>query len=407
MESLSSNIVGGAGFETPMLVYDVLPYLGVAVLVSAVSSVLLSPPVGRLATRLGAVDYPGGRHLHAVATPRMGGLAIAAAALIGVLVLSWVPGIARPGHLRLVTLAAAGLGILLLGVADDVFDISARKKIAFQFVFAFLCWAGGVKISALSHPVSGSILLDASASLVITLAWIVGVTNAINLLDGLDGLASGVVTIVATALVLTGLLAGAPDIFLVLTTGALAGACLGFMLHNCHPARIFMGDTGSQFLGFLIANIAILSTQKRTTAMALAIPILALGIPIADTLYAIVRRSIQGRSPFSADSDHFHHLLDRLASGKRSAVIIILVGTGALCAFSILAAIYDVRLLFAGLGLLIVGLATLLLMARRRDRAAAQIVSIAELIEAAGELSDELEAPDPHRGAPPLKQQQM
>lgn len=410
MEYLASNFSDKSGFEAPLFIYDVLPYLGVVVFISALSSVLLSPLVGRLATRLGAVDYPGGRHMHAVATPRMGGLAIAAGALLGILALSWVPGIAHPGHLRLVTLAVAGLGILLLGAVDDVLGVSAKKKLAFQLVFAALCWSAGVKISALSDPVGGHILLDASASLIITLAWIVGVTNAINLLDGLDGLAAGVVTIVATTLVFVGLLAGAPDIFLVLTTGALAGACLGFMLHNGHPARIFMGDTGSQFLGFLIANIAILSTQKRTAATALAIPILALGIPIADTLYAIIRRSMQGRSPFSADADHFHHLLNRLASGKRSAVLIILVGTATLCAFAILAAVYDVRLLLVGFGLLVASFMTLLLMARTRDRKTAEIVDIANLIEpveSGRELSDALPAPDAPLAATGLKEQQM
>ena len=143
-----------------------------------------------------------------------------------------------------------------------------------------------MRINVITNPMGGIIPMNTALSLVLTVGWIVGVTNAINLLDGLDGLASGVVSIVTTTMLLVGLVVGLPNVFLTITCGALAGACMGFMMHNGFPARIFMGDTGSLFLGFLLANLSIVTMYKTGAAVMLGIPLLALGVPIADITIA-------------------------------------------------------------------------------------------------------------------------
>ncbi|MBI1785855.1 undecaprenyl/decaprenyl-phosphate alpha-N-acetylglucosaminyl 1-phosphate transferase [Candidatus Sumerlaeota bacterium] len=331
-------------------------YFFLVAIVAMAVVVAATPLVIRLAERLGAVDDPGGRRVHGSATPRLGGLAIALGGLAGMLVVLGVPGIAIVGHLPLAITFAATCGILCLGFYDDVHQVPAMTKLLMQTVLALMCWAGGVRANTLGIPGLHFLGLSSPLSLLITVGWIVGVTNAINLLDGLDGLAAGVVAIVSATLVLVGVTSGGVSLLLIFTTGALCASCLGFLFYNSHPAKIFMGDTGSLFLGFLLANISILTFQKSTTATALGIPLLALGVPIADTVIAFTRRVVNGRSPFVADRHHLHHVLHRIGVSQRFAVAVIHGGTGLLCVFALLSVMVDSRAIYLGGAALLGGL---------------------------------------------------
>lgn len=331
-----------------------------------------TPWVVRLALRVGCVDAPGGRRVHANVTPRLGGLGIAAGALAGMIAVSWVPGIAAIGYGPLVAALVASAGILALGLVDDLRHVDPPAKLVVQTALALICWLGGVRVEQANLIGVGVVAFHPAVGLALTVAWIVGVTNAINLLDGLDGLASGVVAIVASTMCMIGFTMGAPNPLLMLACAALASSCMGFLLHNGHPAKIFMGDTGSLFLGFVIANLSLLTSHKTATATALGIPIVALGVPIADTVIAFSRRVLRGQSPFVADRDHLHHVLARVGMRARTAVLVIHIGTGVLCAFA-LASSVDPRALFFGVGTLVCGLAWLFVLVRRGDRLAARV----------------------------------
>lgn len=352
--------------NSPSFLDDYLLWLLLAAGVSFLCVALVTPFVAQFARRLGAVDDPGGRRVHAVSTPRLGGLGIALGAFAGVLVSLGIPGIGSFGHTPLLTVFFATMGMLALGFIDDVRQVPALTKLMIQVVLAMVCWLGGVRVTWLTLPFIGQLDLIWPLSMALTVAWIVGITNAINLLDGLDGLASGVSAIVTTTLMLVGLMSNHNGVFLIFTAGSLGAACLGFLVHNRHPARIFMGDTGSLFLGFLLANVSVLTYRKYTTAVMLGIPILALGVPIADTLLAFTRRIVQGRSPFVPDRHHLHHVLHRIGISSRVAVIIIYSGTGLLCGISLLAMKFsNPRTLLYGVVLLSCGLTWLYALVHR------------------------------------------
>ena len=345
---------------------------------SALIGVIVATPlVARMARRMGAVDDPGGRRVHAATTPRMGGLGLAFGALVGVAAASWVPGIARPGHGPLTFVFVATLGIIILGVIDDLRHVAPAHKLLVQFFLASLCWWGGARVERLGVPMYRGAEIYPLISYLITVAWIVGVTNAINLLDGLDGLAAGVVAIVSATLTLTAIMNGSGAIFLLYTGAALCASCLGFLLFNSHPAKIFMGDTGSLFLGFLIANISILTFQKSTAAAGLGIPILVLGVPLADTFIAFWRRILNGRSPFVGDRHHLHHVLHHLGIAQKFAVVVIHVGTGLLCLSAILSLLYGVWSLGVGVAILTIGLIWIFALHKRSVKAHADEIAVA------------------------------
>ena len=287
-------------------------------LFAAVAAWLLTPAAGWVAARLGAVDAPGPRRVHRRPIARMGGLAIAAAIALTVspAVLPVVGG--WPSWLRFDFLAAACALIVVTGIVDDVCSISARLKFLPQVAAAVLAWMAGLQIQTLSLPYLEGIDLGWLEP-VLTVLWIVGVTNAVNLIDGLDGLAAGLSAIAALGLAVLFLQQNHPALALV--AFAVAGACLGFLRHNFHPAKIFMGDTGSLLLGFLLATMAIAGAQKRSAATVLALPILMLAVPIVDTLACFARRMVNGKSPFSGDLGHVHHLLLSLGWSQRTVAL--------------------------------------------------------------------------------------
>lgn len=289
----------------------------------------LTPLVSRLAQRLGATSHPGGRHVNDLAIPRLGGLALSTATLSPMVALfivdSEVARIVRDWKTSALALVAGGTFMCLVGAWDDVRGLRAWPKLLAQVIAAGLAYACGFRIDGLLIPLFGPVSLGALAP-VVTIIWIVGITNAVNLIDGLDGLAAGVVFFAAATNLIVALLSGPKlgAVFVCLLMASLMGSLLGFLFYNFNPARIFMGDSGSYFLGYTLALTSLLSPiQKASTAVSLVIPVLALGLPIFDTLLSIARRWLARRPVFSADRGHIHHrLLDMGLTHRRTVVIL-------------------------------------------------------------------------------------
>ena len=309
----------------------------VAFILSIVCGTILTPLVRRLAHRKGLLDHAlSSRKIHGQPVPRLGGIAIVLAfytPLAGLLLFRSGVGemfLAERNHV--IGLFVGGTLIALLGVYDDLRGAGAGRKFLVQFAVAGLMYALGYRIDALANPFGEALQLG-WASLPFTLFWIVGVVNALNLIDGLDGLAGGVALVAVLTTFLISLERGHP--LMMLFSSALAGSIMGFLFYNFNPATIFMGDTGSMFLGFVLATSAIQTNQKSSTAVAVLIPGIALGLPIMDTLLAMGRRALRGQPMFQADKEHIHHRLLARGLTHRQAVLVlygfcVLLGTMAL-----------------------------------------------------------------------------
>jgi len=301
---------------------------------SAVAGVLLTPAVRDWAIRRGVLDQAlTSRKIHAQPVPRLGGMSIVVAFYLPVVVLLLVDPAARTGaSARTMGLLAGGLVVALLGLVDDLKGLRAGPKLAGQVAAAGVAYALGLRIDAIASPFGPDIALGA-LGLPFTVFWFVGAINAMNLIDGIDGLAGGVGFIAITGtFVLSALHADAPT---MLVAAALAGASLGFLIYNFSPASVFMGDTGSMFLGFVLAATAIPAHQRSAASVEMIAPIVALGLPIGDTLLAIVRRGLRGRSPLQADREHIHHLLLSRGWSQRRACLALYGVTAALAAAAV------------------------------------------------------------------------
>ena len=291
----------------------------------ALSVTLFTTPfIQKLAVHIGAVDQPNERKIHLTAIPRLGGAAIFlgfAAALLTSLAFAGVLG--RGLEVKhLVGILLSSFLMLILGVVDDIRGLPALTKLISQVVIAAIVVYFGIEITFVSNPFNGLFILGAIAA-PLTVLWLVGMTNAINLIDGLDGLAAGVTAISAGTLFFVAL--RTHQLGAALTLLALCGAALGFLRYNFFPAKIFLGDSGSYLLGFILAAASVTGVFKTTLVVALIIPILILGVPIFDTMFAIGRRISSGQSPFKADNRHIHHLLLRAGFTQREAVLAIYV----------------------------------------------------------------------------------
>jgi UDP-GlcNAc:undecaprenyl-phosphate GlcNAc-1-phosphate transferase len=297
----------------------------VAFILSIVCASILTPLVRLFAHRIGALDHAwSSRKIHSRPIPRLGGVAIVVAfyiPLVGLLLFHSEVGrmfVAERSYV--VGLFAGGLAIALLGVYDDLKGAGAGRKFLVQFAVAGLMYWLGYRVDMIANPFGTELHLG-WASLPFTLFWIVGVINAMNLIDGLDGLAGGVALVAVLTTFLISLQRAHP--LMMLFSGALAGSILGFLFYNFNPATIFMGDTGSMFLGFILATSAIQTNQKSSTAVAVLIPGIALGLPIMDTLLAMGRRALRGRSMFQADKEHIHHRLLARGLSHRQTVLVL------------------------------------------------------------------------------------
>lgn len=289
----------------------------IALLAAAGVCFAVTPAVKKLAAAVGAMDRPGeSRRVHTTPIPRMGGLAIFLGFLAGVLLCTEIT-------LPLRGILLGSVLIVLLGAADDLWNLNPWLKLAVQAAAAAVAIAHGLEIRILSDPrILGETIPLGALSAPITFVWIVGITNALNLIDGLDGLAAGVSGIgCASMLAVSLFLPGTTGVSVLL--GALGGACLGFLPYNRNPARIFMGDTGALLLGYVLATSSVLGLFKMYTIVTFAVPLLALALPLSDTLFAVVRRLCQGKSPLRADRGHIHHRLLALGLTQKQAVAVL------------------------------------------------------------------------------------
>jgi UDP-GlcNAc:undecaprenyl-phosphate GlcNAc-1-phosphate transferase len=271
----------------------------------------LTPLTARLARAVGAVDQPSGRSIHLAPTPRLGGLAILGGFLIPATF--YLPD--DPQYRGL--LAGAAL-IALLGAVDDIWGLAPWVKLLGQFACATVPVAAGLTIDHVTLPFAGVGDLGA-AQYPLSLLWFVALVNMINFSDGMDGLAAGVTAIGATtfAIIAASLDRADPAIL----AASLAGACAAFLVFNFHPARVFMGDSGSMLLGFVLAGVAISGVMKTTAAVALVVPLIVLAIPILDTSFVILKRIKHGLPVYTADRSHFHHRFFTIGWGQRKTVL--------------------------------------------------------------------------------------
>ncbi|PIS29281.1 undecaprenyl-phosphate alpha-N-acetylglucosaminyl 1-phosphate transferase [Candidatus Saganbacteria bacterium CG08_land_8_20_14_0_20_45_16] len=283
---------------------------------------LITPLIRKLAIKIGAIDVPDERKIHSEPIARLGGLGIWAGFFLAVMVgfiLAGATGSKLDFHVGL-GIVLAGTLLMIVGMVDDIRGLRATTKLIFQIIATLMVIYFGVEINFFSNPFNGIIVIGGFA-IPLTLIWIVGVTNAINLIDGLDGLATGVTVISSSTLFFVALRTHQIGAAILLL--ALAASSLAFLRYNFSPAKIFLGDSGSLLLGFVLATAATIGVLKTTLVVAMIVPILILGVPIFDTLWAIGRRLRNGKHPFQADNKHIHHLLLRAGFNQREAVLAI------------------------------------------------------------------------------------
>lgn len=282
--------------------------------VSFLVAILLTPIVIKLAFKIGATDRPNHRKVHTNVMPRLGGLAIFASFIIGILII-------QPDSSYHLPIVLGSIVILLTGMIDDIKEISPKVKLLGQIIAALIVVVmGDITVSYINLPFGLGTINFGIFSIPITMLWIVGVTNAINLIDGLDGLAAGVSTIALFTIAGMAMVMG--NAYVMVIALILAAGSLGFLAFNFHPAKIFMGDSGALFLGYMISVLSLLGF-KNVTFISLIIPIIILGVPISDTFFAIIRRLVN-KQPLSApDKSHLHHCLMRSGFSHRQTVLLI------------------------------------------------------------------------------------
>lgn len=280
--------------------------------VALVVALIATPLVKKLAIKIGAVDAPNHRKVHQRIMPRLGGLAIYIGFLVTFLIIA-------PKSMITWGILVGATIVIITGVFDDRYEISPKVKLLGQLIAAIVVVMSGIKVEFINLPFEG-IFAFGWLSIPVTIFWIVGVSNAINLIDGLDGLAAGVSAIATATMLIMSLIIGNYTVSIL--SVALLGAIIGFLFFNFHPAKIFMGDTGALFLGFMLAAMSILGF-KYVTLFAFIMPILVLGVPISDTFFAIIRRWLNNRPISEADKNHLHHRLLQLGLSHRQTVLVI------------------------------------------------------------------------------------
>ena len=294
-----------------------------AMVVAFLISFASTPVVIGIAKKIKAIDVPKDeRRVHKKPIPLIGGLAIFYGFIVSVLCFC---DIDKP----IIGILLGAVVIVITGIIDDKYSLPAKLKLLMQIVAAVIVLVFGVEIKYIENPFTDVYITFGWFSIPITIIWIVGVTNAVNLTDGLDGLAAGISTIASLSLLI--LILFTDNIGLAILTAALAGAGFGFLPYNFNPAKIFMGDTGSMFLGYMLACISVQGLMKTYTIISFAMPILVLGLPIFDTIFAIVRRLVTGRSIMSPDRGHLHHRLLDMGFSQRQTVTILYTLTAILC----------------------------------------------------------------------------
>ncbi|OCA88275.1 undecaprenyl-phosphate alpha-N-acetylglucosaminyl 1-phosphate transferase [Bacillus sp. FJAT-27225] len=314
----------------------------IAFFVSLFTVIICTPFVIKLAIKINATDKPNARKVHEKVMPRLGGLAI----FLGVVTGFFAAGL----HDQKVTgISIGAILVIIIGILDDKYGLSAKMKFLGQIAAAGIVVSTGLTIDFISIPFMEKINLGIWA-IPITIFWIVAITNAINLIDGLDGLAAGISSIGIATIAFMAFIAG-KSLILALAL-ILLGSTIGFLFYNFHPAKIFMGDTGSLFLGYSISILSLLGLYKSVTLFSIVVPIIILGVPIFDTTYAIIRRLVNKRPISAPDKSHLHHRMLALGLSHRNTVLVI-YALGIL--FSVCAVLFETTTLWGSL-LIIFGL---------------------------------------------------
>ncbi len=304
-----------------------------AVLFSCAVTFFMTPPVKKFAEKVGAIDVPKDeRRVHDHPIPRMGGLAIFFGFILAVLVFV---DMTTP----IMGMLVGAVIIAAMGAVDDIVNLNAWVKFGVQIVAALVAIRSGIVFNVISNPILFSettFIPIGYLTVPLTVIWIVGCTNAVNLIDGLDGLAVGVSAISSLTMLVVALFVAEPNVALILA--ALTGACLGFIPFNLNPAKIFMGDVGSQLLGFVLATVSIMGMFKFHAIITFLVPVLALSVPLADTVFAFFRRIVHRQSPFHADKGHFHHRLLAMGLNQKQAVAVLYAISAVLGLFAVLLA---------------------------------------------------------------------
>lgn len=350
------------------MIFDNNIYIVLALAVAFLISFAATPMVISLAHKLGAIDVPkDARRVHKKPTPLIGGLAIFIGFIVSVVCFAVIDR-------ETAGILTGCLIIVVVGMIDDITDMKAIVKLLCQILAAAVVVYSGVRIEHFANPLARFglgepyIVLNFWVSVAITIFWIVGICNAVNLIDGLDGLAVGISSIASICMLAMTLIT--QNVNVAIITAAVAGAGFGFLPYNFNPAKIFMGDTGALFLGFILACISVQGFLKLSAVISFAIPILVLGLPIFDTAFAIIRRVLTGRSPMSPDRGHLHHRLLDMGFSQKQTVAILYTLTAVLC------------------------LAAVVISTRGYGRGVFLIVSVMVIILASLKLMEQLQNPD-------------
>jgi UDP-GlcNAc:undecaprenyl-phosphate GlcNAc-1-phosphate transferase len=295
-------------------------------LIATIASLITTPLIRRLCQRYNLLDVPlDGRRVHRTAIPRLGGIALYMSCLSALSLLPFLDNLLTQTlstfKSEFFTLLIPATLVLLLGAYDDLRGANAVVKFIGLGLIATLFYAMGGRIDALSVPLFGSVQLPPLMSFVVTVVWLVGIANAFNLIDGLDGLASGAALF--SSLVILGVSVSQERTLTIVVALVLCGALAGFLRYNFNPASIFLGDSGALFTGFLLAALSVLGTQKATTAVAIVVPILAFGFPVVDTAMTMGRRLLSRKPVFEGDNEHIHHMLLARGWSQRRASLVL------------------------------------------------------------------------------------
>ena len=303
-------------------------YIVFAFIISFIFTLATTPLVRRLAFKIGAIDVPkDARRVHKKPTPRIGGIAMVFGFSVATLCF------AQPSRQLFGTMCGLAI-IFIMGIIDDCKELDAKLKFVVQIIAALVViFVGDIKIDIFTNPniFNGSspyLILPKWMSVAVTVLWIVFITNAVNFIDGLDGLAAGVSAIMSVSLVFIAVRVGEYQIAVLGI--ALMGSCFGFLPFNFNPAKIFMGDTGSTFLGFMLATLSIQGVFKSYAVISFAVPLLILGLPLFDASFAMIRRMLSGKSPMVADRGHLHHRLIDMGFSQKQTVFILYAISGVL-----------------------------------------------------------------------------
>jgi len=298
-----------------------IPYSLILAAGTFAATLLIVPALMRLARRVGALDHPGPRRVHTEPVPSMGGLAFAITVLGGAWLAMALPGPARALEMHpLLGITLASIPILALGITDDLRGAPPLAKLGVQACAALVLYHFGLGVPTLTNPFGESLQLG-WLNAPLTVVWVIVVVNAVNLIDGLDGLASGVVLFACATL--WWVARSHSDLYVMFFAALLIGTTAGFLRYNFPPARVFMGDTGSQFLGLMLAAVSLLENRKGTATVTLLFPLVALALPIADSALAFFRRAAAGRHVFHADTGHIHHRLLRLGLTQAQTTLLL------------------------------------------------------------------------------------